>query len=322
MKKKKFLISIDTEGDNLWSWIPGKEITTENTKQLPEFQSLCDNFGFKPTYLTNFEMVEDHHFVDMFSKIQQDNRCEIGMHMHAWNSPPVEYELPVRTDGKTGQAYLIEYPEDVMEEKISFMTELIHERFGIRPITHRAGRWAMNETYFGLLDKYGYLADCSVTPGVDWTGHAGCSPDSGGSNYLNAEKRPYIVPDTGVMEIPMTIRKDHRFYKPERFRPRSIGGSIYRAIKGTDIIWMRPNGWNIDDMIWLSDYIRHSNTDYLMFMIHSSELAYGCNPRFKNKDQIDHLYSDLNRLFSHISNYYEGMTIGKYARTRYNHYCK
>ena len=27
---KTFLITVDTEGDNLWQWKPGEKITTEN----------------------------------------------------------------------------------------------------------------------------------------------------------------------------------------------------------------------------------------------------------------------------------------------------
>src|SRR5512144_2975448 len=46
-----FLITIDTEGDNLWS--RPREITTGNARYLPRFQALCEKYGLKPTYLTN-----------------------------------------------------------------------------------------------------------------------------------------------------------------------------------------------------------------------------------------------------------------------------
>lgn len=48
------------------------------------------------------------------------------------------------------------------------MTELIREKFGFVPVSHRAGRWAMNREYFRLLHKYGYKIDCSYTPGINW----------------------------------------------------------------------------------------------------------------------------------------------------------
>ena len=61
------------------------------------------------------------------------------------------YQLKVAQEGAP---YLIEYPDDVMEAKIKFLTDLIFERTGIRPVSHRAGRWATNEKYFELLSKY------------------------------------------------------------------------------------------------------------------------------------------------------------------------
>ena len=60
---KAFLITVDTEGDDLWSWKPGKEITTENTNYIPRFQELCEKYGFKPVYLTNYEMAMDDRWV-------------------------------------------------------------------------------------------------------------------------------------------------------------------------------------------------------------------------------------------------------------------
>ncbi|MDR8263551.1 deacetylase, partial [Acinetobacter baumannii] len=53
MHNPAFLITIDTEGDNLWQ--KHDSITTENARYLPRFQQLCEKYGFKPVYLTNYE---------------------------------------------------------------------------------------------------------------------------------------------------------------------------------------------------------------------------------------------------------------------------
>ena len=34
---KTFLITVDTEGDNLWQWKPGEKITTENSLFITEY---------------------------------------------------------------------------------------------------------------------------------------------------------------------------------------------------------------------------------------------------------------------------------------------
>lgn len=44
MTKPAFLITIDTEGDNLWQ--NHDRIATENTRFLPRFQALCEKYAF------------------------------------------------------------------------------------------------------------------------------------------------------------------------------------------------------------------------------------------------------------------------------------
>ena len=49
-----FIITVDTEGDNESS--RPNPIETRNAAFLPRFQALCEEFAFKPTWLTNYEM--------------------------------------------------------------------------------------------------------------------------------------------------------------------------------------------------------------------------------------------------------------------------
>ena len=62
MKDKYFLISVDTEGDNQWD--PSKEVSTQNVEYIPRFQELCEKYGYKPVWLSNYEMVCDDKYVD------------------------------------------------------------------------------------------------------------------------------------------------------------------------------------------------------------------------------------------------------------------
>lgn len=62
MSETPFVITVDTEGDDLWA--KPREITTRNAQYLPRFQSLCERFRFKPVYLTNYEMAMSDIFVE------------------------------------------------------------------------------------------------------------------------------------------------------------------------------------------------------------------------------------------------------------------
>ena len=130
---KYLIITIDTEGDNLWNWHQGDVINTENTIYLSRFQELANKYGFKPVWLSNYEMLSDERFVKFVKDVEEKQQGELGMHLHAWSTPP-SYELK---NEENGQPYLIEYPSDVMEEKIVEMTRIIVEKTGIRPVSHR-----------------------------------------------------------------------------------------------------------------------------------------------------------------------------------------
>ena len=78
-----FIITIDTEGDNLWA--NPQTITTENAAFLPRFQALCEQYSFKPTYLVNYEMVLDERFQVFGRAVLEKQTGEIGLHIHPWN---------------------------------------------------------------------------------------------------------------------------------------------------------------------------------------------------------------------------------------------
>lgn len=304
---KKFLISIDTEGDNLWQWKPGTKITIDNADYLYRFQNLCGEFGYKPTYLTNYEMATGKQFIN-FVHSYSEKELEIGMHLHAWNTPP-DYGFSSLNQIK-GAPYLIEYPEEIMDKKIDNMTDTISKIFGKKPVTHRSGRWAMNATYFCLLEKHGYKYDCSVTPHINWCNCPGMSLGSKGSDYSSNSETPYF--EGGILEIPMSVRVSHNIFVNKK-TPRSVARGLYRAINGQPI-WLRPNGKNIQEMLWLVDRIKDDDAcDYIMFMLHSSEFMPNGSPTFRTEEEIDRLYEDLRILFKYSSNFFEGLTIGEYG---------
>src|SRR6266481_6430553 len=117
MSETPFIITIDTEGDDLWA--NPREITTRNAQYLPRFQSLCERFRFKPVYLANYEMTMSDVFSEFARDVIARDAGEIGMHLHAWNSPPLK---ALTKDDSRFQPYLIEYPDQVMKEKIRTLT--------------------------------------------------------------------------------------------------------------------------------------------------------------------------------------------------------
>lgn len=305
--KKKFIITIDTEGDNLWNYNLGDIIETRNADYLPRFQELCNEYQFKPVYLTNYEMINSSKFIDFVSKEAERGNCEIGMHLHAWNTPP-EYNLSRKQKG-AGLPYLIEYPKDIMEEKIVTMTELITQRTGQRPVSHRAGRWTMNQDYFDILIQQGYKIDCSVTPHINWKSSKGYTEHSVGSDYRKSCLNPMWIHQSNgegkILEIPVTTYKKiiPHWYKGEGIK--SLIKTGYSLVK-PKVLWLRPTLNNVGDMLRVITINEKLGRDYLMFMIHSSELMPGGSPTFTSDDSISNLYLALKDIFTLINENYAG----------------
>lgn len=307
---KDFIITMDTEGDNLWQWEQGSNISTENILYLDRFQQLCNRFGFKPVWLTNYEMISDDRYVEFILKATENNHAELGMHLHAWNNPPI-YELK---NEYGNPSYLIEYPDEIMKQKIEYLTSLIIERTGITPVSHRAGRWAMDKRYYELLGESGYLVDCSVTPHVNWQAHRGFSEGAVGTNYEESKEESYWINNengTKILEVPVTIRNTHHLFSPKEYKLKNMLIEVKKSIKGRKL-WMRPDESNAEMLLWLEKHISLSNSDYLMFMLHSSELMPGANPTFKTEESIEKLYINLEKLFEAISCNFQGITLKDY----------
>jgi hypothetical protein len=310
---KYFIITIDTEGDNLWEYNLGETIKTENARYIPRFQELCEIFNFKPVYLVNYEMAQDNYFCNFAKDTLGKNNGEIGIHLHAWNNPP-PYELQKSTKAN-GLPYLIEYPLHIMQEKFSFLHKLLTEIFNIEIISHRSGRWAMNQDYFDILIKHGIKIDCSVTPHVSWESAPGFTTCSKGSNYTQSPDIPYMVSHSSnsntILEVPVTIRTLRTFSLGNIQHPRAFIKNIGAIFTGKPV-WLRPKRNNLHDMLALVEYIKNSDDSYLMFMLHSSELMPNGSPTFRTENSIEQLYSDLQVLFERVARDFTGITLKEY----------
>jgi len=313
-----FIITIDTEGDDLWA--RPREITTRNAEYLPRFQSLCERFRFKPVYLTNYEMAMSGVFVEFARDVVARGACEVGMHLHAWNSPPLD---PLTDDDFFYHPYLIEYPEQVMKEKIRTLTRLLEDRFDQAMVSHRAGRWGFNGRYAAMLLDEGYRVDCSVTPGIDWRGNPGDPSGDGGSDYTAFPDRPYFLSPSDIsgstsgalLEVPMTVRPSG-FYRrvPWAYRIPLLRQAAHRV--SPKLRWLCPapllEKHNLKAMLEVARAARAEGVAHLEFMLHSSELMPGGSPAFKDASEIERLYEHLEMLFEDLAVWCRGTTLKEF----------
>lgn len=310
-KKPYFLITIDTEGDNMWRQLcrerDRKRITVKNGEYMERFQNLCEKYNFIPTYLVDYEMTRSTPFVEMARDKLGDGRLEIGMHMHGWTTPP-GYELRI-APGYKGNPYINEYPVEVMKKKVACLTKTLMEVFGTRATSHRSGRWYMDNHYAAILKKAGYIVDCSVTPGISWKQHEGVTEGSRGTDYRRFPGRDYEISlknirkegNSGIYEVPVSTQTV------------KSGGWFARK----KVITLRPDGRNIKDLFYIAEEKKRLGVDYLEFMLHSSELMPGGSPNFRDRRQIDALYKEIEMLFDKLSAEYVGVGLTEYVKNKY-----
>ena len=297
-----FIITIDTEGDNLWAHKDIKTpVSTENSKYIERFQLLCEKYGFVVTYLTNYEMAMEKVFVDIGEEGLRRKTIEIGAHEHAWNSPP--YFPLIKSPFYRGKPYLSEYPLLVVRRKLEYITKTLEDVFQCKITSHRGGKWCLNKTIARELLRLGYISDCTVTPRLSWQSTPGWSimaGRTGGPDFRNNPNCPHILCEDRegkkIIEIPATL---------------------VSKTDNTVPAWFRPNGRNVETMLGMIDYIYESEVDYIEFMLHSSELMPGGSPTFRNVGQIEVLYENLIEIFEKLkSKGYTGIGLSEYSKIK------
>jgi len=300
----RFVISVDVEGDNLWG--NPATVSTKNAQCIPRFHSLCKSYGFKPTYLVDFEMANDRFFQEFGLQVVRKREAEIGMHLHAWNTPPLGRAQRSPPD----PIYITEVDDDAIFRKMQLMTSLLADIFRVKPTAHRAGRWGFDQRVARSLEKLGYRVDCSVTPGISWRHHKGDPNGIGGPDFYGFHVSPYFLDlenirrpgDSNILEVPVTIRPMYSKTIMRSFHVMTNWSLTARGIQRfvRPYRWLKPNGRNLSESLDLVDWALSSNLPVLQLTLHSSELLPG-NPFFPRKENVEKLYHDLESLFSYVA---------------------
>lgn len=315
---KPIFITVDTEGDALWSNSKAEDIQTENVLWIPRFQELCEKYGFVPIWLTDYEIICDNRFVKYIKEKNEKGLCEVGIHVHAKNTPPIH---KLENEENAGGAYLIEYPKEIMRDKFLYLKNLIEDTLNCKVITHRAGRWTLNKDYIDLMIESGIQYDCSVTPGISWKKCVGCTPNSQGSDYSDfvnerQEWKHSTLEGEKITEYPMSIVQCKRVIRPAKLTWRNIAKSIYHYIKRAPL-WLRPNtSNNLNEMKYVLDHAMREDNEYVEFMIHSSELMPGGGPHNDTAEQIEELFRIMDQLFAYAHELgFRGYTFKQWEET-------
>jgi hypothetical protein len=248
--------------------------------------------------------------------------AEIGMHLHAWNSPPV---VPLTEDDFLHHPYLPEYPEDQMRAKVRVLTEALEDTFGRKMVSHRAGRWGFDSRYARILAEAGYLVDCSVTPHLSWKAYKGDPNGRGGPDFTDFPATAYFLDledisrpgNSSLLEVPMTVGRPENpvvqgLHRLLRNAPRLLRAPVNRLFPPR--CRLEPDGRNLRQLLRILRRARAQGKDYVEFTLHSSEFMPGGSPKFPSEERIEGLYRHLEALFESAQGAFAGLTLQEYYR--------
>lgn len=288
----KLIITVDTEEEGLWSdSFRARGNTVENVQGVPAFQGVCNNHRLKPVYLINSPVTEDESACKLLGHIQDQNKCEIGCHIHPWNT------LPSDTPIDSYQSYLCNLDVEIQKQKLEDITCSIENKFGARPTSFRSGRYGLDIEGVKLLESLGYIVDSSVCP---FTSYA----DDGGPDFRGYPWTPYFVGNSfqegnsehhGILEVPVSFGFNWGSFnrafslhealgKPglKTFRMRGILSRLNILNK----IKFSPEKHNAEALKTLAKNYDQQGAPCLVMMFHSSSLIPGFSPYVSTKEEL------------------------------------
>lgn len=300
----KIVVSIDTEEDS-WGEYQTASHAVTNIRRLPDLQKLFDRFSIRPTYLVTYPVASDQESVGILKDLLGTGRCEVGAHLHPWNTPPLTEPLD------SHHSMLCHLARDAQKAKLENLTYAIESAFGIRPRSFRAGRWGVHLSVAPHLQTLGYLVDSSVCPYVDWSVYSGPDfstvmvKDAWDSISIPLQGKEYYH----VAEIPPTIgflQKNQllanyllRLASSPQLRKLRLVGLMSR-LRIANRVWLSPELSSAQEMIELSSIFLNNGCRVLNLTFHSLSLEPGLTPFVTTAAEQRKFIERLSRVIDYI----------------------
>ena len=309
MRNRYFFITVDTEEDN-WSTYHATENSVLNIQKIPYLQKLLDRYGARPTYFINYPVVRDAESRKILEKIYRRGNCEIGMHIHPWNTPPFSCSPGKSSTISIRETLMCHQPADLQEAKLKTQFEAIGDFLGRPPVSFRCGRWALGPDTAILIQRLGIRVDSSIVPEYNWKLYLnGLGPDFSSCRheiYRFESPDIYTRNDHGdMLEVPPTVGYVQNFGKyvsairgklqKKPWNSLHILGALDK-LRILNYQWLSPELSNTADLIQVAKtMIAHGNT-FLNVSLHSNSLIPGLNPFVRNEKDLLKLMSRIESL--------------------------
>jgi hypothetical protein len=277
-------VVVDTEAE--FDWISSRSRRADGVTSvmaLRQVQPIFERYNVRPTFVVDYPVSTIPEAYEVIRDFYQSGVCEVGAHLHPWDTPPFVEEVTDRNSYPGNLAPAVE------REKLVRITAAIVQNIGVQPKIYKAGRYGVGSATPGILAELGYEIDASVLPGTDL--HWELGPD-----FSTCPAHPYwFGTDPALLEIPLSIGytgplarfpaiawplTKHPFFKAVR-----LPGVLAR-LRLLDRVVLTPEGITFEEQRRLTQAMLRRGHRVFSLTFHSPSLAPGNTPYVRDSAQL------------------------------------
>jgi hypothetical protein len=301
-ERPKLIVVIDTEEEFDWNKPVNRSSTSVTSIQyINRVQDIFDEYNIVPSYIVDYPIASQKISSSVLKEIYQDNRCEIGAHLHPWVNPPKIEELIPENTYPGNLERSLEY------QKIKALTDKIIEVFEINPTVYKAGRNGFGKNTENILKELGYQIDLSFSPCFNYSA-------DGGGDYSRVHPQPFWFDiDKQLLEIPETSsfigyagemsRSLYRAAQPYK-KIRLLG--IFSKMGLVDRLALSPEGYTSDEHVKLTNSLYQKGVRTFTWNFHSPTVVPGTTDYVNNEKELKVFLDSFRKYFDYFFNILKG----------------
>jgi hypothetical protein len=306
------LFTVDVEED-MPGWEITDPITVHNVAALPRLAEMCSELGVLPTYLCTYPTVTNKESAAILRLLYRRGDCEIGTHLHPWNTPPFN-GVPGRAGDERKHAYYqYELGPARFRAKLKVLHEAVGHTSGSGPVAFRAGRFGIDAATLRELIPLGYEVDSSVTPLEEHR-------QDHGPDFRTAPQHPYRPAleditkpgDLPIVEIPVSVGLTRNVppflqrafvYLPKVAHVRGLLSRDYLNV--IDFAWLYPARFDVELMKKAARALMDGGCPVLNVFVHSSELVAGASGRVQTHANVEACFAGIRSILEYCLEEFE-----------------
>ena len=292
---QRVLLTVDTEEEFDWGGPFRRDgFGLEHVRQIPHFQSFCEELGASPVYLVDWPIATDPRSIEIIGDAVKRGKAEVGVQLHPWVNPPFDEEVNTRN------SYAGSLPQELEAAKFMQLRDQIETAFGTTPLIYRAGRYGLGPNSADLLKRAGIAIDTSVRSLFDYTAQHG-------PNYAHHPLEPYWVDsERDLLELPVTTvywgilrQLGIPLQRLQRFMPTFY--AAFSKFRLLERIALTPEGVTSEEAIRGIDIALDQQLPVLVLSFHSPTLAPGFTPYTETEADVEALYDWFRHVYAYLA---------------------